>query len=78
MNKKEVYKKLREIDKKTTQNTSIRLGMVTLSLMDKFCKPIGISRSRYIRIAISHFDSYLSQLNDSELAQEIQKIIHFD
>jgi len=78
MNKKEAYQKLREIDKNTTQNTSIRLGMVTLSLMDKFCKPIGISRSRYVRIAIGHFASYLDSLEPEELNQEIQKIIHFD
>ena len=78
MKKKEAYQKLREIDKKTTDNVSIRLGMVTLSMVDKFCKEIGINRSRYIRIAISHFASYLDSLNEEELKKELMKIIHFD
>lgn len=78
MNKKEAYQKLREIDKNTTDNISIRLGMVTISMVDKFCKEIGINRSRYVRIAIGHFASYLDSLEPKEFNQEIQKIIHFD
>lgn len=78
MKRKEAYQKLRKIDQKTAEVTSIRLGMVTITLVDKFCKLVDIPRSRYIRIAISHFDSYLSQLSDSELAEEIKKIKKFD
>ncbi len=78
MKKKEAWQKLREIDQKTILNTSINLGMVTLSILDKNCKAIGINRSRYIRIAISHFDSYLASLPEKELMQELTKIKRFD
>ena len=78
MNPKKAYQKLRDIDQKTQENISIRLGMVTLTLVDKFCKLVDINRSRYVRIAISHLDSYLSQLSDKELAEEIKKMKKFD
>jgi len=79
---KEAYALLREVDKRSMEKKenfiTIRLGIITTHMVDKFCKIIGIPRSRYIRIAISFFDSYLSQLSDSELAVEIKKIREFD
>lgn len=78
MKKKEAYKILREIDQKTTSTTSIKLGMVTQAMLDKFCKLAGINRSRYIRIAISFFDGYLDSLSETELTEEIKKIKKFD
>jgi hypothetical protein len=78
MNKDEAYQKLREIDKKTMKPVSITMGLVTETTLKRLCDLLNINRSRFIRIAVSHFASYIDSLDDEQLKKELMKIIHFD
>lgn len=57
---------------------SVRIGLAENALLNSFCEGLKITKSRFVRIALGHFASYLDQLSPEEFKQEIQKIIHFD
>jgi len=71
MKQEEFWQKLRQIDNNTQSNISIRLGTVFVSLIDKFCQIVGISRSCYIRRACGHYDGWIKSLSDAERVKEI-------
>ncbi len=78
MTRKQAYQKLKEVDDKSANTVSFRLGLVTQGYINDMCKTLEINRSRFIRIALSHFDSYLSQLSKEELAAEVRRMKQFD
>lgn len=69
------YQKLDEIGQ--SEIISLRLKYVELRILRNLCENLDITLTTFLRISIDHFESYLSQLTEKQLEEELIKIWKF-
>ena len=82
MTVKEAWQVIREAEKKLkickTGGMSLRLGPNIEEQINRFCKILNISASKFVRICIGNSCSYWDSLPKKEFAQEILRMMKHD
>jgi len=55
----------------------VKIGVIENTLLNNLCQMLGINKSRFTRIAIGFYASYIDSLDNEGLKKELMKIIHF-
>lgn len=70
------YAKLDEKEK--SEVVSLRIGYTENKILKEFCEKLGINQSKFLRICLDFFESYLGQLTEKQLLKEVIRIKKFE
>lgn len=70
------YAKLDE--KGESEVVSLRIGYVENKILKEFCKTLRITESKFLRVCLDFFETYLGQLTEKQLLKEVLRIHKFE